>query len=65
LWTELVTGNKKRYIPAGVYLFISFRLSRGSSSLTARLRMGNVAIPVLFVKADNVFKEPGGWMQIL
>jgi hypothetical protein len=65
LWTELATGNKKRYIPSGVYLFVSFRLSQGSSSLMARLRMGNVSFPVLFVRADNVFKEPGGWVQIL
>jgi len=62
---EPATGNKKRYIPAGVYLFISFRLGQGRISWMARSRREDIAFPSLFVKKDNVFKEPGGWIQIL
>jgi hypothetical protein len=65
LGPAMTAGNKKRYIPAGVYLFL-LRLSQGEISLMARSSyMGNFAFPVLFVRDDNVFKEPGGCMQIL
>jgi len=60
LEAAMAQGNKKRYIPSGVYLFL-LRLSQREKSLMAgSLSMGNFAFPVLFVGNDNVFKEPGG-----
>jgi len=60
-----VAGNKKRHIPAGLYLFLLFCLDQRDMSLRAGLRREWKKIPVLFVKQDNLFKEPVNSMQIL
>jgi hypothetical protein len=58
-------GNKKRYIPAGVYLFVLFCPNQRGISFMAGSRKGKMAFPVLLVKNDKLFKEPGCCVQIL
>jgi hypothetical protein len=62
---KLAAGNKKRHIPTGLYLFLLFCLNQGHISLRAGSRRERKKVPILFVKKDDLFKEPVNSMQIL